>query len=186
MMNAPRTTVNVPEDLYGDDGDVVEGDTPRGDEEPGEDFLRLVSATKKKLEKRKTKSKTVAAAVFNRALAEVDEMLRSGDWESGGARHLVALYDRLHHRCYGVEPVLSSSERFNAGLLAGAMLKREFSGDVDAMVEFMIWAWNRELERERWRRENGREGGRIGVHLMFSGALLTDYRIHLVRRRKRQ
>ena len=108
----------------------------------------MVQKTKAKMERRKQKPKTVAAAVFHRALVEVDAMLKTGDWSGAGARHLVALYDRFHTRCYGVEPAeLGPSERFNASMLAGGMLKREFGGEIVEAVEFMIWAWEREVGR---------------------------------------
>jgi len=169
-----------------DDTGGGESDECFKDEGPSQGFLALVGNTKAKIERRKAKPKTVAAAVFNRALAEVDEMLRTGEWEPATAKHLVALYDRLHQRCYGVEPVeLGPTERFNAGLLAGGMLKRHFDGDTTAMVSYMLWAWERELGVEKWRRETGRDGRRIGVRLMFSGAMLTDYRLHLARTGRR-
>lgn len=198
MISAPRT-IDLSDDLFelkDDAEEAEESDAGAGEvaaaafpaeEAPSAGFLALVGTTRERLDRRKKKPKTMAAAVFNRALAEVDEMLRSGEWEGAGARHMVALYDRMHERCYGIEPAeLGPTERFQAGLLAGNMLKSEFRGDVVEMVEFVLWAWERELGRERWRRENGKDGGRLGARLMFrsgSGAfLLTDYRVHLARR----
>lgn len=152
-------------------------------EQPSRAFREMVAKTKEKLDRRKAKPKTIAAGVFSRALAEVDEMLRSGDWEGATAKHLVALYDRMHERCYGFEPEeLGPSERFSAALLAGNMLRHRFDGDVTNMVNFMLWAWERELGTEKWRRENKVAGRRIGVRLMFSGNLLSDYRVDLARR----
>lgn len=156
------------------------------EEGPSKGFLALVGKTKEKLEKRKVKPKTMAAAVFNRARAEVDKMLRSGDWDGAGARHLVALYDRMHERCYGFEPAeLGPTERFNAGMLAGSMLKARFDGDIELMVNFVLWVWDREIGREKWRREEKKSGGRIGVRLMFSGSLYSDWRADLARTGKR-
>jgi hypothetical protein len=188
-MHSPR--VNVPDNLF--DQDQAEDDSGGGEpesfeerERPTSEFLKLVGSTREKMDRRRAKPKTMAAAVFNRALAEVDQMLRSGVWDGASARHLVALYDVMHQRAYGVAAAeLGPAERYNAGLLAGNMLKREFGGDLVDMVNFMLWAWQREIEREAWRRENGRDGGRIGVRLMFNNALLTDYRIHLARRGRR-
>jgi len=155
-------------------------------EPPSAEFLRLVGKTKAKVDRRKGRPKTVAAAIFNRALAEVDVMLRTGDYDGAGARHFVALYDRMHERCYGVAPAeLGPAERYNASMQASAMLRKEFNGDVVSMAEYMLWAWQREIGAETWRRENSREGRRIGVRLMFSGTLLTDYRVHLARTKRR-
>jgi len=179
-----RRTVDLNESLFAAGEEDDDGGGEATDDDGGDDaFAAMVATTRAKMHRRKTKPKTIAAAVFNRALTEADEMLRSGNWEGAGVRHLVAAYDRCHTRCYGVEPAeLGPSERFNASMLAATMLKREFNGDLVGMVEYMLWAWERELDREKWRRENGRDGGRIGVRLMFSGALLTDYRLHLARR----
>jgi hypothetical protein len=167
---------SLSESLFSDDNTA--NGTESGTVERSPEMQRLLEEGNAKAERRKKKPKTIAASVFNRALVEVDEMIRTGDWASATARHLVALYDRMHAKCYGVEvEELGSSERYTAALLAGNMVKNKFDGDVVACVSYMRWAWTREISRERWRRENKQPGGRIGVRLMFSGALLTDFRL---------
>lgn len=148
-----------------------------------DEFSKLVREVSEKKERRKSRSKTISNSVFEKASREVDAMIRSGDWEKVTTRHLVALYDRMHFKCYGVEAVeLGPSERYNAMMQAGGMVRREFGGSCEEAVEFMRWAWTREISREKWRRENGKDGGRIGIRLMFGGALLTDYKLHLARK----
>jgi hypothetical protein len=129
------------------------------------------------------KPKTIAAAVFNRARAETSAMMETGDWSSCTARHLVALYDLMHVKCYGVEASMSSSERHTLVLRAGGFVKREFSGDYDRAIDYFRWLWTREMGREKWRRENHREGMRVTLGMCLSGMVITDYRLHLTRTR---
>jgi hypothetical protein len=148
-------------------------------------MARLVAEQEAKLARRKSR-KTVGASVFNRARTEAEEMKRSRDWSGATARHLVALYDLMHEQVYGVEALeLGPAERHKAMLLAGNFVKHHFGGDVEACVAFLRWVWTREMDREKWRRENGRSGQRIGIRLMLSTSLLTDYRVDLARRGNR-
>lgn len=147
-----------------------------------DDWANETVTGKPKGEKRNTKS--IATAQFDRARVEVEAMMKSGEWEGTSARHLVALYALMHERVYGVAAAeLGPKERYTSCLRAGTLVKREFGGDYVEAVEFMRWAWTREKSREKWRRENGKDGGRIGPGLMFGGALLTDYRLAMARRR---
>lgn len=135
-----------------------------------------------KLARKKARSKTISASVFNRARLEAKEMMRTREWKDATARHLVALYDLMHEKVYGVEALeLGPSERHKAALIAGNMIKRYFDGDVVACVEFLRWVWTREIAREKWRRDNRVSGQRIGIRLMFSGSLVTDYRVDMAR-----
>lgn len=147
-----------------------------------DDWASTTITGKKRSEKPKTK--TIATAQFDRARHDVEAMIKSGEWEGVAARHLVALYALMHERVYGVAASeLGPQERYTTCLRAGALVKREFGGDFIEAVEFMRWAWTREKKTEAWRRENNRPGRRIGPHLMFGGALLTDYRLDMARRR---
>lgn len=187
MTTPPGSKIDLPDDLFGDTSPPPSERKPpsgtRSGDRPSAGFMTLVGQSREKMDRRKSKPKTMAAAIFNRALTEVDEMLRSGDWTGAGTRHLVALYDRMHLRCYGVEAVeLGPSERFQAGMQASNMLKRHFADDLVSMVDYMLWAWNREIDRERYRRQHQQDGGRLGFRLMFGGHLLSDYRCSLARR----
>lgn len=152
-------------------------------EGPSAAMQALLGEVQAKADRRKSRAKTIAASQFGRARVEVEEMIESDDWSGATARHLVALYDVMHTEVYGVEPSeLGPAERYNAAMMAGNLTKREFSGDFTQAVEFMRWAWAREADNEKWRRENGRTNARrIGARLMFGGSLLTDYRVYLAR-----
>lgn len=169
--------------------DTSDDDTPakfNDTEAPSDGMRALLRSVEEKKERRKNKPKTIAASIFDRSRSEVDAMIETGVWEGVTARHLVALYDLMHFRCYGVACAeLGPSERYNAAMMAASMVKREFAGDYADAMEFMRWAWTREIDSETWRRENGRTNARrIGYRLMFSGSLLTDYRLFLARTRK--
>lgn len=155
------------------------------EEDDSPEFLSLIKDVSDKQARRKSKgkSRTIAASVFDHARHEVQTMMDSGDWDKCGARHLVALYDLMHLKCYGVEALeLGATERYNAAMMAAALVKRAFNGDYVEAAEYMNWAWTREIETEKWRRENKKMNvRRIGTRLMFGGALVSDYRLSLAR-----
>jgi len=174
----------VPETLFDLDDDPPTHTRLKApaDPEMSPAMRELYAEQEAKLARKKARSKTISASVFNRARVEAEEMMRSRDWKNATARHLVALYDLMHEKVYGVEAIeLGPSERHKAALMAGNAIKRFFNGDVEACVEFLRWVWTREMGREKWRRENGQSGQRIGIRLMFSGSLVTDYRVDLAR-----
>lgn len=184
----------VPESLFSlDDDDEPKTTTksktrvpppPESDASP--EFNALIEEVSARQARRAKKSKTIGASVFNRARHDVQQMIESGDWSQCGARHLVALYDLMHQKCYGIEPLeLGSTERYNAAMMAANLVKRMFDGDYVDAVNYMRHVWTKEISTEKWRRENGREGRRIGTRLMFGGALVTDYRLSLARKRHR-
>jgi hypothetical protein len=111
-------------------------------------------------------------------------MVSVGRWDGAKPAHLVALYAQLHRMVYGVAPEELVGKTFLAAQSAAEKLLRvEFDGDVEAVVGFVRWSWHREKGREKWRRENGCEGGRLGWRVQFQRReLLTDYRIDLNRR----
>lgn len=132
------------------------------------------------------RAKTIGDAPWERALREARAMMQTAVWAGANARHYAAAYELLHARVYGVAPAeMNPAGRMRATWLAAKMLRDHFDGDVMEMASFVRWAWAREVERERWRRENGREGARITVGFMFGGALVTDYRVAMARKRCR-
>lgn len=141
-------------------------------------------STGKMKPREKTRRKTIAASTFTRTLAETEEMMASREWGDASIRHLVALYDRMHLKVYGVEVMTTASERHTMTLRAGAFVKKQFGGNIVAAVEYFRWVWMREMGNEKRNRELGREGARrIGFWLMLSGSMLTDYRVALTRKR---
>lgn len=181
MAGARRSSNGAAEPLFQDDSPEPKTGSCRS---PAYDAMkREVEA---RFARRRAKPKTIAAAKFDRSRSEVLAMIETGEWESVGASHLVALYDVMHEEIYGVKCAeLGPEARYNAMMMAAQLTKREFGGDYEKAVEFMRWAWNREARDEKWRVENGRSNARrIGARLMFGGALVTDYKVYLHRVRK--
>lgn len=136
--------------------------------------------------KGRTPSRSFGDAASRRSAAEVAVFRDSGDWASATPRHFVALHEDLHAEVYGVRSGMSSRERQLACFAASKALRDDFAGDPAAMAEYVRWAWlDRELGRERWRRENKRGGGRLGWSLLF-GKAVGDYRLEVMRKGNRR
>lgn len=136
--------------------------------------------------KKKTRRKTIAAAVFTRTRAETESMMETGEWESCSARHIVALYDLMHVKVYGVDAGMTSQERHIATVRTGPFVTKEFGGDYEQAIEFFRWVWKREMSKEKWRRENeigSESGARLTIWAMISSRTLTDYRVSLLRKK---
>lgn len=116
---------------------------------------------------------------------EVEERREANDWESARPGHMVALYAMCHEKIYGFIPnELDKGKEYALAVLSAArMLKGEFRGESKIMVEFIRWTWRREQSREKWRRERGQGGQRIGWRLQFNGSMVSDYRVDLARRK---
>jgi len=144
---------------------------------------RLLEAFTGSPKKSAKKSKTIGDAAFMKTLEQVGEMLKTDKWGEATGRHFVALYADLYFRVYGFLPAdLGPKERVYATKLAGTMLTRQFSDDRSEMAKFMAWTWTRERETEKWRRENGREGGIIEWQHQFSAKLVQRYRMACARK----
>jgi hypothetical protein len=108
--------------------------------------------------------------------AESEVLRNSKRWGEMKPSHLVALWVWLYQQVYGVapEPAEVSPKAYStATLFAGRLLKDSFGGDAARMVGFMRWTWARELKMKRARPD----GRRIGARLMFSAALVGDWRL---------
>ncbi len=133
----------------------------------------------------KKRSAGIGDAAFLRDLDAVVEFLKNGKWAEATGRHFVALYADLHFRVYGIAPGdLGSKERAWAAKMANDLLAQEFGGDKAAMARFISWTWSRELDREKWRRQENRGGGRIDYRMQFGKRMLVDFRIDEARQRK--
>lgn len=116
-------------------------------------------------------------------------MRKEERWDVAEPRHLVALYAWCHEQVYGVAPAELVGYAWAGAVSAAlALVRNEFRGDVPSAVDFLRWVWARERERESWRRRNRPDGGgsRIGWRLQFGRAMLTDYRIYLARKHKKE
>ena len=128
--------------------------------------------------KGKKKSKTIGDSAFMKTLEEVGVMLKEDRWSNAQGRHFVALYADLYFRVYGMLPAdLGPKERVFATKLANTVLEKQFTGNRAEMAKFMAWTWTREKEREKWRRENGRDGGIIDWRFQFAAKLVQSYRM---------
>lgn len=125
----------------------------------------------------------VSKASFDRAMTDVSDLMASGDWSKAKPIHVFALYCHLHEHVYGVPPgETGSADRTRACFQVANLIRSQFDGKISEMVDFVRWAWQREESRESWRRENGRLSGfRLGSRLLFSGTMVSDYRVQMKR-----
>ncbi|GAC1476220.1 MAG: hypothetical protein PVSMB8_02950 [Vulcanimicrobiaceae bacterium] len=130
------------------------------------------------------KPKGITKAILDKAIARARDRASSGEWDGAKPIDFVALYIVLHEMVYKVTP--TDGTRGEAGLIACALVKRmldrDFDSDTSAMAEYARWVWQREREREARRGNDDVGGYRIGLRYMFSGALVTDYKVAIARR----
>src|SRR3974390_61418 len=166
-------SVSIPSDFF--------ADAPLVDERhsaAAESFDRMGEAGAGRIERRRSRGFKLSLRNIDKARTEMDEMSSTGDWSSARGVHLVALFAWLHLGVYQVEcGDLDAGEWARASAIAQRFCAESFGGDFNACVEYVRWCWSREVGREKWRRENGRSGGRLSCGLVFSNRLLTDYRI---------
>ncbi len=141
------------------------------------------AATAKVTTPKKPKAVGISAASYNRASVAIDEMMRTGDYSQATPLSVFALFCKMHEHCYGVEMGENTpAERSRACMQIGGFLRNQLSGDVEALVDFVRWAWRREIATEAWRRSNpGRGGSRLQVRWTFIAQKLTDYRVDMAR-----
>lgn len=145
--------------------------------------LSLEEFAPPKRPKRKTRPST-GKTDRERFYTEAEEWRAAGRWDAFKPGHFVALYGLCHEKVYGIFPTeLTQASTFAlARMTAKRVLEKEFDGKVQLMRAFIAWTWKREEGREKWRRENGGHGGRIGWKWQFNQSLVTEYRIDLARR----
>lgn len=123
--------------------------------------------------------------------AEVEQMRRTREWSRATARHFVELYCWCHLHVYGLEPAElrgtgKSSVNARKGAISAAkkLMADEFERP-SQMAAYIDWVFKREIEREKWRKENNRtDAGRLSWQTLFAGrAVVTDYRATLLRKR---
>jgi len=134
----------------------------------------------------RVKKNTIGQSVWQKACANAIRFMAEGDWKEAWPRDFVAAYAVLHKDIYGIDPIeLTPEIRMRAAAQAANLLTKEFHDDKNLFADFLRWTWTREEAREKWRRENGRPGGRIGWNTQFiAGGILSDWRLDHVRRRK--
>lgn len=116
----------------------------------------------------------------------MDEMRATQQWRNARAAHFVALYAACHEQVYGFAPAeLDAGKEYAQAQLAASRLIAQFGNDREEVLAFMHWTWRREESREKWRREQGTGGQRLGWRLQFHASLVSDYRVDVVRRKTR-
>jgi hypothetical protein len=118
------------------------------------------------------RSRAMSARQVEAIMIKARSMLAAGDWSKAGPGHLVTLWAVCHEHVYGVRPVedLAPPQFSRACMKAAKVLKESFSGDSAKMAGFISWVWAREKGRKG-------EARRIGWPLMFSSALVGDWRV---------
>lgn len=135
---------------------------------------------------RQGKAPKISPARIAKFLADVGEFMAEGDWSTASEGHYVALYVVLHHKVYGLKPAeLDDGAQYFQAMRAAKAFYASTSLAPDDMVDFLRWTWAREEGRERWRRDNAKDGQRVGWRLQFGGAMLSDYRVDKLRRNGR-
>lgn len=131
-----------------------------------------------------TPRKRSAGTLRTKHIAEVRDRWKRKEWDGMTAGKLVALYWLCHEEVYGVVPAEIDKANIwaTAMMAAGSMVKRHFDDDIERAITFMRWVWTREQGREKWRRENKRDGQRINWKNQFSqDYLITDWRAAAMR-----
>lgn len=125
---------------------------------------------------------------FELAVRDAERRAESGDWTKATGKTLVGLYALCHRMIYGVVPAeLDDKVTMKiAAKMARGQLHRHFDDDVDAAVEFIKWAWEREKSRENYALANGRTRSRMGFRWQFGDAIVTDFRVDLERSKRRR
>lgn len=146
-------------------------------ERAAQQMNKLVDPKKKKTSKKKNGLPT--RENIQRWCDEVDAIRKSSDWDQAKPHHFVGLYVLLHSWCYGVEPAeVMGAVGMAARSSVDKILRDEFGDDPHQFVHYVKWAWKREKGREKWRRQHGKEGGRLTWRSLFQQRfVLTDYRV---------
>jgi hypothetical protein len=146
------------------------------------DFARKAE---QRIDRRRKRGFRVSQKTIAIVLEDSARRAQSGDWAGATGLHLVGLYAHLHAGVYGVHATELDAQGWAfAAAAAKRMTDRQFGGEIERAVEFLRWVWRREEDREKWRRSNGREGGRIGWRLQFcASGLVDDYRVDQARRK---
>jgi hypothetical protein len=134
------------------------------------------AALAESLPKKAKKQTSFSRARTEEITRQTEEMRASKDFSRAGPRHLVALWAWLHEQTYGVAPSLHGREWVTASFAAGTVLKKDFAGDVDALLEFVRWTWAEERRSVKWKRENGRPVTPLGWRWQFSSKAVVKWR----------
>lgn len=111
------------------------------------------------------------------ARGEASRRAREEDWVGAKAAVFLGLYANCHKEVYGVEAaeLEQANLRKAAFFLCNRFFKASFNEDPLEFAAFFQWVWRREIARMR--RNTGSYVFRMTWRLMFSGTILTDWRM---------
>lgn len=122
-----------------------------------------------------SRSKSVNPHTIKTSAQRALDAMREGipRWHDLEPRDLVGLHLVLHEHVHGVDDPLDPKQL--AGAVATAKRLVERLGSVEAVVDFIRWAWSRACSRNRWAAENGREPYRLTWWALASQRTVADY-----------
>lgn len=135
---------------------------------------------------KKKRATSPKKSIYELAVKSAKVRSKSGDWTGSNARVFVGLYAVCHRVVYGIEPeeLKPDTEMKKAMRLARKCLKQYFDGDVEEMITFILWTWERQKGKENWALSQGRSINRLSPWFQFGGSLVTDYRKSLVDKKR--
>lgn len=103
--------------------------------------------------------------------ASVEKRMASGNWKGTIPGELVALYGELHQCVYKCDARDIRGSMFRVAAAAAERFVRvELKDNIEEAVEYVVWAWQREDGREKWRRQNNSASTfRLAWRLLFMG-----------------
>lgn len=91
---------------------------------------------------------------------------------------LVGLWAFAFSKHYDVDvaPDVTKTEWLAASSAAQRLINTQFGGDIDRAIEFVVWTWERQIDRGK-RNRDGSKRAPLGWRLQFSPALVTEFRV---------
>lgn len=105
------------------------------------------------------------------AMMKNDENGYPDPWKDATAKHIVALNEIQHRLVYEVEPRLSMPARTKLMALAARVKKRHFDGNIEPMIDYLVWVWRD--ENQRWRASKSTR--RLAFETIFTDQKVVDF-----------
>ena len=125
--------------------------------------------------------KPAKRALFRSAyVQEARSRVEAENFEGVKPSIMVAIYCLCHEKVYGQWPIdLDDDVEWRLAMFTVKRLAdKYFPASSVPMVEFLVWAWDREKDTERWRQANGRESKRLVWRWLFSARMVAEYRLN--------
>ena len=152
-------------------------------EDDEDDFMRGVQQRQARTVEQRSRPRTVAEPAWQRVVEAARAMAAEDSWGEARPLHFVALHAVLFEAVYEFAPLdLTPQTRMTACGMVSALQKQVFGDDPSKVASYLKWVWQREEEREAWRRKNGRGGKVVGWRLIFGRNLLNEYALDVRRK----